>query len=201
MSGVPTDSAVTLASTNAEVDALLWDRHWSHNNLTFSFPTSAAEYAYGSQNFGALLAQQMTAVNEVLAQYSAVCGVTFAAAAPGTAANLRFARASATDGNFDGSFQASESVGTAYGIPPTTDYDNRRWGDMWFNANAAGGTNDMTNPRKGNYGYHTILHEIGHVMGFDHPHGDASIGNHFGNLASQWELDGIHRDDLPILYR
>ncbi len=184
MTGIASDSTPTFASTNPEVDALLWDSHWSHNNLTFAFPPSAASYTYASQNFSPLLAQQMTAVNEVLAQYAAVCGLTFAAPAPGQQANLRFSRASATDGDGDGTF---ETVSTAYGIPPSSQYGQARWGDMWFNANAPGGSNDMTNPVKGSYGYHTIIHELGHVMGFDHPHGDASIGNHFGNLAAQWD--------------
>ena len=203
MSGIATDSVVTTASGNAEVDALLWDRHWSHNNLTFSFPTGTAEYAYGSQNFGALLQQQATAANEILAQYSAVSLLSFAAPAAGTNANLRFARASATDGNIDGVItfgdnpatlviEGDERVGTAYGIPPSDsgppgNYDNRRWGDMWYNANGPGGANDMTNPLKGNYGYATFMHEIGHALGFDHPHGDAGIGNHFGNLAANWD--------------
>ncbi len=36
---------------------------------------------------------------------------------------------------------------------------------MWFNANPAGGANDMTNPLKGNYGYPTFMHELGHAWG------------------------------------
>lgn len=214
MSGVAADSVVTNASTNNEVNALLWDRHWSDNNpsidiardFTFSFPTATTEYAYAVQLPAtppggpaptiALLPQQEAAVREVLGAYSAVCDVTFAAPAAGTAANLRFARAQATDFNQNGMFDADnpsttadegESVDTAYGVTPSPDFFNNAWGDMWFNYNPAGGANDMTNPHKGNYGYHTILHEIGHVMGFDHPHGDASIGNHFGNLPSQWD--------------
>ena len=84
MSGVAADSAVTNASGNTEVNALLWDRHWSHNNLTFSSPTATAEYAYQVQNFATVLAQQTTAINEILGLYSAVCNLTFAAPAAGT---------------------------------------------------------------------------------------------------------------------
>src|SRR5262245_12699954 len=109
MAGVNADSAITVASGNAEIDALLWDRHWSHNNLTFSFPTGTAEYAYGVQNFSAVNAQEQTAINEILALYSSVCALNFTAPAAGTTANLRFARATATDTNFNGIFSAAES--------------------------------------------------------------------------------------------
>ena len=79
MSGVAADTVETLTSNNAEVDAVLWDRHWSRANLTFSFPAGAGEYAYGAQNFRTLLPLQATAVNEVLGQFSAISGLTFAA--------------------------------------------------------------------------------------------------------------------------
>src|SRR5262249_53745922 len=31
------------------------------------------------------------------------------------------------------------------------------------------------------------MHELGHAMGFDHPHGDSAIGDHFGNLPTEWD--------------
>ncbi|KQT14485.1 hypothetical protein ASG40_19150 [Methylobacterium sp. Leaf399] len=191
MAGQVGDSAVTDASGNTIVDALLWDRHWANRNLTFQIPTTATGYGYGVSGFGALLAQQNTAVREVLASYSAVSLLTFQEVTTNDA-RLKFARADAVDRNVNGTYESTsaynETVGTAYGIPPDPDsYDRREWGDMWFNDNPAGGTNDMTDPVKGTYAYHTIIHEIGHVLGMDHPHGDAGIGDNFGNLPSNWD--------------
>ncbi|MBI2311670.1 MAG: M10 family metallopeptidase C-terminal domain-containing protein [Betaproteobacteria bacterium] len=39
-------------------------------------------------------------------------------------------------------------------------------GDIWID----GASSTFDSPAPGNYGYHTFMHEIGHALGFDHPH-------------------------------
>src|SRR5260221_267386 len=70
-------------SGNQDIDGVLWGWRWSSNQanghtvLTFSFPTSAADYlGYTSiQTFEAFNAQQEAAARKILAMYDSVCNV------------------------------------------------------------------------------------------------------------------------------
>ena len=134
---------------------------WATGNLTYSFPTSASFYVglngfgYGSneQNAGfkAFNAVQQAATTSILNMYSQVANVTFTQITESAtqSATLRYA----------GSSQPS----TAWGYFPSTSPEG---GDAWFNSTGSW----YTNPVVGNYGYLTIIHETGHLLGLKHPH-------------------------------
>jgi serralysin len=134
---------------------------WASSDFTYSFPTSASFYtglgggAYGTgeQNAGfkAFNAVQQAATTSILNMYAQVANVTFTliTETASQSATLRYA----------GSSQPS----TAWGYYPSSSPEG---GDAWFNSTGSW----YTNPVVGNYGYLTIIHETGHLLGLKHPH-------------------------------
>lgn len=53
----------------------------------------------------------------------------------------------------------------------TQDGENTRFGDMWLNTTHDPGIANQTLTNPGQDGYETILHEMGHALGLDHPFG------------------------------
>jgi serralysin len=140
---------------NAYIDALLSDTKWATDRLTYSFPTSSAPYgaSYGSgeaaSGFGAFGTSQQSAARAALKLYSDVCNLTFTKIVETSDqhASIRFAQSNAPD--------------TAWAYFPT---DMESGGDVWVN------NRDYDNPRKGNYAYLTLVHEVGHALGLEHAH-------------------------------
>ncbi len=160
---MPSVSTVT-PSGIAYVDYVDSGMKWATNSFTYSFPTSSSFYvgfggaAYGSgeQNAGftAFNAVQQAATASILNMYSAVANVTFTQITETAtqSATLRYA--------------GSSMPSTAWGYYPSVAPEG---GDAWFNS-----VNGWyTNPVVGNYGWLTIIHETGHLLGLKHPQ-DAS---------------------------
>jgi serralysin len=147
-------SAVSV-STNADINGLLSGIKWTNTALTFSFPTDPSQYSYTGEvaTFGVFSAAAQAVVkNQVLANYAAVSGLTF----------TQVTETSTTHGTLR--YADSDSPSTAWAYYPSTG----DWGgDVWTHKSGnAGLTYD--NPVKGNYAYHTFLHETGHALGLKH---------------------------------
>jgi serralysin len=138
------------------VNALVSGEKWAINRLTFSFPTSSSYYgtSYGSgetqSQFGAFLSAQKTAARAALKLYASV-------------ANLSLTEITETESQHaDIRFARSALPSTAWAYYPTSDASG---GDVWV-----GKSKTYDAPRKGNYAYLTIVHEIGHALGLEHAH-------------------------------
>src|SRR5688572_11002211 len=120
-------------SGNQDIDGLLHGSAWNVTQLTFSFPTSAAQYNANYPNgelddgFGALNQTQQAFVRSTLAHFASLINLSFTEVSGG-AGELRFAESGAPS--------------TAWAYLPTT---NPAGGDSWFNPTS------YDNPARGNY--------------------------------------------------
>ncbi len=148
------------------VDAVLIGSKWTSLNLTFAFTTNPNSYGGASYDMGQATpgqfqpfnAAQQAAALEALAMVSGYTNLTFTnvTGSGDSTANIRFAQTT------------NPNVPSAMGYFPN---DTAVAGDIWFNPN--GGPFYQT-PQKGNWGYVTQLHELGHTMGLKHGHDNYS---------------------------
>lgn len=147
------NSAISVAKTgNVLIDGMLGSTKWSQLSLTYSFPTSFAQYgtSYPAQygvNFQPLSSAFQANALSVLREISAVTQLNFSLGTPETG-TLRF-------GRFD------DPQNLAYGFLP---FSGDPGGDTWYanNSNAPGVSGDAQ--------MHVFRHEIGHALGLKHPH-------------------------------
>src|SRR5262245_13797276 len=152
-----TATASVPRSGNQDIDGLLSGVKWAVSSLTFSFPTSASVYEPGSdpsnelKTFAPLNAAQQDDVRWVLQQYASVCNVTFTeiTETSTTHADLRYA--------------GSDAPSTAWAYYPSTKPSG---GDSYYNVS----NHYYDAPVRGDYAWHTFLHETGHALGLKHGH-------------------------------
>lgn len=148
---------------------------WHRAELSFSFPTEADAYftgrrmseTYGTgeaeDGFRGTNAAQETAVRYALDQFAAVSNVTFSelTGADAADADIRYAQ--------------SDQPPTAWAYYPSTFAEG---GDVWFGRE--GGY--YRKPLKGEYAWHTILHETGHALGLRHGHDHGALADEVDSM-------------------
>ncbi|MCB1510143.1 MAG: M10 family metallopeptidase C-terminal domain-containing protein [Hyphomicrobiaceae bacterium] len=140
---------------------------------SWSTPGTAATITYGfratnpndpeAPNFSQLTAQQQAAVNSALQMYMEIANVTFSLVNSGGYTD----NATMLFGNY---FSTTDGAG-AYAYYPGSTASTDDAGDVWLNLDSV----STTNLSAGTYSWTTLLHEIGHAMGFAHP-GDYNAG-------------------------
>jgi serralysin len=171
VSAIPTAAANDNAH-EAQLYALLQQYNWGAGaSVTYSFPTSAATnlwdqawYAGYETSYFTPLATAfpgaVAAVNTALANWSHVANITFTLVteSPSNVGDIRIGVTdmNAFDLDLDGTYAYAWSLGNSAAA-----------GDVWINAEqpVASGTDFSL----GANGYSTVLHELGHAIGLDHP--------------------------------
>jgi hypothetical protein len=159
----------TAATGNQDIDGLLSTQHWSSTSISFSFPTSASQYGTYTtgelSTFQAVNAQMANAARWVLTSSvgSTYYGVSMLALTENTG----------SPGSATIRISMSDSASpTAYAYYPS----NGVWGgDVWMGTQT--NSSVMTNPVRGNYAFHAMMHELGHALGLKHGQDTGGVSN------------------------
>lgn len=142
------------ATGSAVIDSLMTSARWAGGSITFGFTTSAsqygASYGYGetTKGFQALTNTQMAATRDAMSSWAELINLKITETS-GAKADLKIA--------------SSSVPATAWAYTPGSSAEA---GDIWMGTSK----NYYNNPVDGNYAKLTILHEIGHALGLNHPH-------------------------------
>ncbi len=128
---------------------------WSGATVSYSFFNSKpAGYAGEGDGFSSFSGAQRTAAREAMQLWDDVAGVSFVETADASG-DIRFAN-------------TTTGPGVAWAYYP----GGGRGGDVWINPNYS--HNNQLEPD--DYGYLTMIHEVGHALGLGHP-GDYNAGS------------------------
>lgn len=143
------------ATSNVNTNGVLSGVKWSGSTLTYSFPSLTTQYeaGYGNEITNGFSAAPEATKNAIrfamnlVSQYTNLATTEISAT---TTADIRVA------------FSA-EANPTAYAYYPS---NSTKGGDVWFGTSYS----DYQNPTKGQYGWATAIHELGHALGLKHGH-------------------------------
>jgi serralysin len=130
--------------------------HWSGNNLTYGFPTTASWFPFGERSgFSPLSATQQATATLVIKLWDDLIVPHVSLVADGASASIKFSNTTTNIGYAQTYFPGGSSAS----------------GSVWFNPNygANSGTNNLVTPTAGQWGFSTYIHETGHAFGLNHP--------------------------------
>ncbi|WP_441968224.1 M10 family metallopeptidase [Microvirga sp. 2MCAF38] len=159
-------------SNDPSIDGLLSGVAWGGNTLIFSFPTSASVYdSDGNIANGITYGNETNSFQE--ANIDQKNTLSYALGLIETYTNLSFLAPNETT-TFSGAirFALTTSWSTAAGYYPEGFFAS---GDIWMNSGQINPT--YQTPAPGNWGFATILHEVGHTMGLKHGHDQRAYGS------------------------
>nr|VFK78732.1 MAG: Serine protease, subtilase family [Candidatus Kentron sp. SD] len=139
-------------ATEPQHDTALLPNHkpkWGSNNVTYSFMTqlpSAYPNRSRYKDFKEFNSHQKSATRAALQKWADVSGLTFTEVSDAGSGGLM-------------RFGAADWGGYAHAYYPQT-------GDVWLSSKNSGLTNNLN---EGNYYFKTLVHEIGHALGLEHP--------------------------------
>ena len=162
------------------IDSLVWGCRWTSAPIRYYFgegPVLASESSIGAFTGDTWTEPEKTAFEIAIAQYQAVCNLTFTQANSVGAANADIVwwLANATSmggvGNL-GLHEVPDNSGSP--ISGYFNYQSSTWSDLSV----------------GSYGYVTVIHELGHGLGLAHPHdgGSHSDATKFPGVKGPWTL-------------
>jgi serralysin len=174
MCGVCKSFGFVSPTEHNEINGLLAGIRWE-GPVTYAFPDSAAHYAYGGEveyEFSRASRLQQSAASFGLdTEHGATANDGFSIEG---FTCLEVSLGSETDANIRTAQSALPSTAWAY-LPG----ENTEAGDVWL-----GTYSGIAYPKAGNYGWHTVLHEMGHAMGLKHGH---EALNGFDALPSEYD--------------
>jgi len=170
-----TNSVPGTGYSSLYLDSLVWGCGWTGDPVSYYFGSGfvpAIDSSVGAFNGASWSDAEKSAFSTALAQYSAVCNLTFAQAGTQDAANVVWWKApqSAMGAGTLGMHEVpDESYSQIYGY---FNYQDSSWGNL----------------TPGSYGFVTVIHELGHGMGLAHPHdgGDHSDATRFPGVTGPW---------------
>lgn len=157
-------------STYLHIDALLDSGpNWnlitgSTNTIKYTFSVSAGNED-GKTGQVAFSAAQQAFARSAIAYLSTVTGITFTETSDGNAADVHLANididGASTSGlcswSYNYNYNQSTNALTSYSASAFVYLDNVEW------------KTENSNLTPGTYGYETLLHELGHMLGLKHP--------------------------------
>ena len=153
--------------TNDQVLAQLdqWGQRWPNLTITYSFPTSPAGLARMSgeaSGFRPVDADQQAAFRLVLQNWDDLIASTF---------QQTFLQTTHTSSDIEMAYTSTPHDGSyAYVIRPLG--GTTLWGSTWLSSSYS----NLLTPVVGQYGFETLIHEIGHALGLAHM-GNYNAGN------------------------
>jgi serralysin len=160
-----------LNTTQAGAQITRGNYHWgstlgaSPGSITFGFRTSAPSYTETGEDlpgtFSAFTAQEQATARAALALWASVANITFTDLGNTNNATIEFAN-----------YYSSTDGAQAFAYYPGRTAANAYEGDVFMNTAYV----NTTNLGPGTYDWMTLIHEIGHAIGLQHP-GDYNAGS------------------------